>query len=349
MTISDLEFYLVEMEHGGRDTPIRSLLVRLATESGLEGWGETQLAWRVAELPLRRESLLAVLAGRSVFDVEDLITLEALRSAPLRSAVEMASWDLIGRKTGLPLCHFFGGGYRPRVPLAIRLREAGPAETGQLARELAEQGFHCQIATASGSVEADLEQLLAIAEAVGDRIELRFDGASHYDMPTARDLCSELGDDLLQFFLDPLAGGDLEQVAALGRQTNVPLAVSRAVTRPADVLAVVRSGAASHVVVDPSLVGGLASARRCAAITEAAGLHASLAGGPSSGIGLAAMLQLAASTPAFSGCNECAYHQLQNDLLVEPLEITDGMIAVPRGPGLGVEVARSKVERFQVS
>jgi glucarate dehydratase len=60
------------------------------------------------------------------------------------------------------------------------------------------------------------------------------------------------------------------------------------------------------------------------------------------------MLQLAASTPAFSSCNECAYHQLQDDLLTEPLEILDGMITVPQAPGLGVEVDRGKLERYQV-
>ena len=102
-------------------------------------------------------------------------------------------------------------------------------------------------------------------------------------------------------------------------------------------------------MVDLQLVGGIARARRCAAIAEAAGLSASLGGGLSVGVGAAAMLQLAASTPAFSGCNECAYHQLQDDVLCTPLEILDGMITVPLAPGLGVEVDRAKVERYQVS
>ena len=60
------------------------------------------------------------------------------------------------------------------------------------------------------------------------------------------------------------------------------------------------------------------------------------------------MLYLAASTPTFTGSNESAYHQLQNDLLTEPLEIIDAMIAVPQNPGLGVEVDRGKLEALQV-
>jgi len=102
-------------------------------------------------------------------------------------------------------------------------------------------------------------------------------------------------------------------------------------------------------VVDLQLVGGLAPSRKCAAIAQAGGIYASLGGGPSLGIRVAAMLQLAAATPAFSSCNECAYLQLQDDLFSEPLEIVDGMIAVPQGPGLGVEIDRGKIERYQVA
>ena len=64
------------------------------------------------------------------------------------------------------------------------------------------------------------------------------------------------------------------------------------------------------------------------------------------GIAAAAMLHLAAATPALGGCNESAYHQLQDDILVEPLLIDSGMMTVPQGPGLGVEVDRAKLERY---
>ena len=60
------------------------------------------------------------------------------------------------------------------------------------------------------------------------------------------------------------------------------------------------------------------------------------------------MLHLAAATPVFSACNECDCHQRHEHLLAETLQIADGMIAVPQGPGLGIEVDRAKVERYRV-
>ena len=349
MEISDLEFYLVEIGCNGPQQTVRSLLVRLGTESGLEGWGEAEIGWRAAELAARRDTLLPVLTGRSVFDVEELLELEALRPAPLRCALEMASWDLVGRTVGQPLCHLFGGAYRRRIPLAVRLNGSSADRVAQIGRELAEQGFHSQIITSSARPEEDLRTVAAVCESAGERAELRLDGAANYDLETARDLCAQLESAGLQFFLDPLETAELDLVGSLRRQTSVPLAVWRTIGSPADVLALVRCAAAPFVVVDPQRVGGMAPARKCAAVAEAGELHTLLGGRPSLGIGTAAMLHLAASTPAFRSCNESAYHHLQDDVLSEPLEIIDGMIAVPQAPGLGVEVDRKKVERYQIS
>jgi L-alanine-DL-glutamate epimerase-like enolase superfamily enzyme len=348
MVISDLELYLVEIGCVGREPPVRSVLVRLATDTGAEGWGEAQMPWQAGELAGRRNALLPILAGRSVYDIEDLLGLSVLASAPLRSALEMASWDLVGRAAGQPLCHLFGGGYRRRIPVTIRLTGATVQQLSRLARELAEQGFHSQVLPLSGSLEKDLETVTAVRQILPQRTELRLDGAAAYDLETAWELCLQLEDRAIRFLLDPTKTLDLVQMATLRRQTSVCLAVQRPIRSPGDVLAVVRSGAAPFAVVDLDRVGGMLPARKCAAIAQAAGLHAALAIGPSLGVSAAAMLQVASATPAYSGCNETSYHHLQDDLLTEPLDIADGIFTVPQGPGLGVEVDRAKVERYQV-
>ncbi len=350
MNINELELFLVEIGLNDRDQPVRSLLARLVTDSGLEGWGESTIAWPPAELAGRRDALLPLLAGRSIFDLEELGTLDILSSdAPLRCAVEMAFWDLIGRAVEQPICNLFGGTYRRRVPLAVRLAPGEPSRIAQVGRELAEQGYHVQIITSSGRPEDDLRTLIAVREIAGERTELRFDAAASYDAETAFELCRELETAGLQLFLDPINTRDLHEVAALRRQTSVPLAVARTIASPADILAAVRCGAAPFVVVDLPRVGGMTAARQCATVASAGCLGALLGGEPSLGIATAAVMQLAAATAAFSGSNESAYHRLHDDVLATPLEIVDGMMAVPQGPGLGIDVDRAKVERYQVS
>jgi len=346
MIISDLELHLVEIGTAAATPPVRNLVLRLATADGREGWGETSTPWQAEELPARRDALFLVLAGRSVFEIEDLLSLSALRDAPLRAAVEMACWDLVGRLAGQPLCHLFGGNYRRRIPISVRVAGPTPQGVAELARELAEQGFHGQTIACTGDLDQDLETLAAVRHMLPEHTELRLDGGACYDFDTAWEMCSRLEGQRLQFLLDPLKSPDLTQIASLRRQTSIPLAAGRPIRGPADVLAVLRCGAVPHVVIDIRQVGGLAAARRCAAVAQAGGLGASLACGPSLGIALAALLQLAAATPAFSDRHECAPAHLQDHLLTEPLEILDGLLPVPQGPGLGIEIDRTKLERY---
>lgn len=348
VAINDLDLFVVELECGGLEAPVRSMLVRVASDSGEEGWGECPPGWRPDELDARRDALLAALAGRSVFDTEELLSLEALATPALRCALEMAAWDLIGKAVRQPACNLFGGRYRRRVPLAARLPDLPAAQAAKLARELAEKGFHAQIATSCGQVEGDARLVAAVREATGARTRLQLDAGARYDDLSARDLCAELEFQGLQFILDPLNTEELYAVAALRRQTSVPLAVQRAVRRPADVFSAVRCGAARFVVLDPAQIGGTTAARKCAAVAEAGAVQAVLGGGPWLGVGMAAMLHLAAALPALACPNECAHYQLRDDVLAEPLEIADGMATVPQGPGLGVEVDRAKVEKHQV-
>ncbi len=346
MRISDLEFYLVEIGRTGLLPPVRSLLVRLSSDEGAEGWGEGWISWRASELPPRRELLLPVLSGRSVFDIEELHTVEALACPSLRAAVEMACWDLVGKASGQPLCRLWGGQYRQRIPVAARLAGRLPQRLAWLARELSVHGYHTQVIAASGEAALDRQILEAVRQSVGDGVQLRVDAQAGYTLDTARDFCREIEGQQIQCLIDPLATRELYPTASLARQTIVPLAIWRAVRSPGDLLALARCDAAAHVVVDPEQLGGMAPARTCAAIGSAAGISLMLGSRPSLGVATAAMLHLAAATPGLSAANESAYHQLANDVLAEPLELTGGMMTVPEGPGLGVEVDRGKVDRF---
>ena len=349
MKINDLEFFLVEIDCEISSKPIRRLIVRLTTEEGVCGWGESHSTWRPQELSDRREALLAVLAGRNVFDIEELLKLEALGETSLRVGLEMACWDALARSLGRPLAHLWGGQYRRRIPLTIRLAP-GPADlVAQVAWASAEQGFHSQIITSSGNPRRDVQTVMAVRENIGDRSELRLDGRAAYDVATVRELCQELEPAGIHMFIDPLDSNSLPEIAALRRQTSVPFALWRTIHGPSDVLAVARGGSARTVIIDPQAVGGLVLARQCVAVAEAAGLLVSLGCRPSTGPSTAAMLQLAASTPALASGNESAYPQLHDNILAEQLEIVDGMAAMPQGPGLGAEVDPAKLDRYQVA
>lgn len=348
MKIADLEFYLLDPLRGVGNATERTLLTRLATSEGRHGWGEARTTWRAAELPARRDNLLSLLAGRNVFNVEELLEIDSLLPPPLRATIEMACWDLAAARARQPLCRLWGGEYRPRVPLAIRLPRSDPARTAQLARDLAERGFHTQVVVATGDVQRDAAVVAAVRQATAEWVKLRFDAGSRFSPDEARQLCGQMEKSGLEFAADPLAAG-LDGFAALARQTTVPLAVSASVRTPADVLAVARGGAAPHVVIDVASVGGLWPARQCAIVAAAARLPVSLSGAAGLGVALAGVLHLAAATPNLALAHQCEAYQLHDDILAERLSIVDGTIAVPQTAGLGIEVDRARIETYQVT
>ena len=347
MKIADLELFLLRVAVDEASPCGRSLLLCLSTDSGLCGWGEAPLPWRADELPGRRDLLLTALAGRAVFDIEEALTLEVLDDPALACAVEMACWDLIGQIAAQPVCHLWGGSYRSRVPLVVRIPQTPAPGFERLARELFEQGFHRQIVTATGNVEADAAAVAIIRDSLGRWGDLHVDGRGLFTLSDARELCGSLVEQGIGFLLDPLAERPLAAAASLAQQTNQPIALCRPIANSRDAMAAVRSGAAAALVVDPHRVGGLTAARKCSAVAEAAGVPVALACQASLGVAAAAMVQLAAATPSLAGGSQCEYHQLRDDVLAEPLEIVDGMTVLSKTPGLGAKIDRGKIEKHQ--
>jgi L-alanine-DL-glutamate epimerase-like enolase superfamily enzyme len=283
-----------------------------------------------------------------VFDVEAILTLDSLADHALACGVEMALWDLIARAARQPLHHLLGGAYRSSVPLCARLPDGSTDMLAQWSRALAAQGITSQILSTTGSVDDDWQLVSAVREACSDRVQLRLDAQCRYDLRGALELCQRLETDSVQFVVDPVSAPDPERLAIVGSTSRVLLAVSAALERPADIMQLARNQASSYVMVDPVLVGGLSRTRDCAAVAEAAGMAATLRIEGTSGLAVAASLHVAAATPGFVSGHGCSYPHLQADILTEPLRMVDGLLLVPTAPGLGVEVDREKVERYQV-
>ena len=346
MYLADLELFLVEIPAG--DGAMRTLLVRVVDESGQDGWGETRACWQPGELPARRNSLLAVLAGRNIHDVESILAEDSLADPAVACGVEMALWALIAKLAKQPLCHLFGGAYRSSVPVAIRLWPGTPELVVHWARTFAAQSIGLQTISSSGTRAGDLQLVSALHDACAHRVQFRLDAREQFDPREAAELCAELLPDSVTAVLDVVAAPRIDHLARIGQRSQVALGCCTAIRRPADVAALARIGNVSLALIDPTRVGGLLRARQCAIVADALGMAAGMRLLGTSGLALAASLHVAAATPALGSGHECSYPQLHDDILAEPLRMGEGMLSVPMGPGLGVEVDRDKVDWYQV-
>jgi L-Ala-D/L-Glu epimerase len=325
-----------------------AVLVRLETDSGLVGWGETPVDWINKTFEGAPEGLLRQqVLGRDPFDLEAFYAENTLGSF-LASGVEMAFWDLIGKATGLPLYKLLGGAVRKKIELAACMGIRPYTEAKAIARQYLDQGFTTLKTKAGRRAEEDLEMVRGIRDGVGDRLKLRIDPNQGYAPEVAFPLARDLEKYDLEYFEQPMPQGLLADAARLRRRTRTPIALNESVTTPEVVLQILQLAAADVLLPDTYQCSGVLGVKKVAALCEAAGVPCVFHCAHDLGLKTAAMLHVVASSPGFTLANDCTYYGLEDDVITAPHRIEHGFMAVPEGPGLGVTVDEAKLARYRV-
>ncbi|HJT77998.1 MAG TPA: mandelate racemase/muconate lactonizing enzyme family protein [Gemmataceae bacterium] len=325
-----------------------AVLVRLETDAGVVGWGETPVDWihksfeGAPEEPLRRQVL-----GRDPFDLEAWYAENTL-GFHLASGVEMALWDVIGRATGQPLYKLLGGAVRKKVELAACMGIRPYDEAKAIARQYLEDGFTTLKTKAGRRAEEDLEMVRGIRDGVGDRLKLRIDPNMGYSPEVAFPLARDLEKYHLEYFEQPMPQGLIADAARLRRHTQTPIGLNESVTTTDVVLQILQLNAADVLLPDTYQGGGILEVKKAAALAEAAGVPCVFHCAHDLGLKTAAMLHVVASTPGFTLANDCTYYGLEDDIITPLHRIERGHMEVPEGPGLGVTVDERKVAKYRV-
>lgn len=328
-------------------------VVRLRTDTGAEGWGETMWGRPVAELTRK---LGADMIGTSPFALEAFHRRQHmvpffhgyLGYAAL-AGLDVACWDLIGRVTGQSVTDLLGGAVRTEVPITalITRADAPGAEGEELAQGLAE---HAARVVAEGEfpavklkgtrdVRGDVRILRELRSALPE-VELRVDPNAAWSVPDSIRAGIALEELDLEYLEDPCAG--IEGMSQVRAKVRIPLCTNMCVVRFEEFAPAVRLGAVDVIHGDVYKWGGIAATKALAAHCETFGLGMNLHSGGELGIATAAHLAVVASTPVLSRAIDSMYY-LHADDIVAPLRLSGGRLRVPTGPGLGVEVDEEKL------
>ncbi len=329
------------------------LVVRVTTEDGIVGLGETICLWEFVE-PVLRHTIAPLVIGEDAFDVERLVRKtegagyyhhkRALVAA--RAGLEMALWDVIGKKAGLPLYKLWGGRYRPEVVMDAYLQESDPDQLALEAAECVRRGFGTVKVKIGMGEESDILLVRVVREAVGPRVRVRADVNGAWTLATAKRQLRRLEPYDLEYVEQPLPLEDLAGHAHLRRLTSVPIALDESAFTLADVARIVAAEAADVIVIDPFKAGGLLEARKAAAVAEAAGLPITFHSGGELGIATAACTHLATVIPNLLFAIDSQYPNQADDIITTPFDVSEGRLAAPQGPGLGVSLDAAKVEQY---
>jgi L-alanine-DL-glutamate epimerase-like enolase superfamily enzyme len=328
----------------------KSILIRLESDTGLVGWGETPQVYLGKPLTGREAiELRPRLLERDPTAIGALYADVEFGDVYIQSAVEMAAWDLTGKAYGLPLFRVLGGPYRTEIELAACMGIQTYERAGEVAKLYVEMGFSTLKCKAGRSAEEDLAMVRGIRDAVGDQLHLRIDPNTGYSPAECESLAQALEPYDLQYFEQPMPANLIDDSARIRRLTSTPLALNESVTSLAVVREILAKEAADYLLPDTYQCGGIWAVKLVVEVAASAGVPCIMHCAHDLGPKTAAMLHLAASTPNMPLANDCTYYGLVEDVLVEPFTIKNGRIKVSEKPGLGIEVDLAKVRKYTLA
>jgi muconate cycloisomerase len=212
------------------------------------------------------------------------------------------------------------------------------------------QGFgFFKLKIGTKAIEAEIASTLALRQGLGAATPLCADANCGLTFAAGRRYVEATRDAGLMFVEQPLAHDDLSGLARLTRLSPTPIGADEGIHSLADIAAHERAGAGG-VSLKLIKLGGISAAVEGAQLCDRIGLCVNVAAKiAESSIASAAAIHLACAAPAVDWGVSLTHFYLAEDIVRNALAIGDGKVALPTGPGLGIEVDEAAVERFRVS
>ncbi len=337
------------------------LLVKVTTEDGLVGWGESGLSGREKSVAATVDHYAGFLVGQDSRNISR-IWQESYRSQYFEggrvltaaiSAIDIALYDLLGKRLEVPVYQLLGGKQRDVIPtFGTTMGNTKEQQLKDVAL-LVEQGWTC-IRTYPGSFDdgdvfdpratlsQTAEELMAIRAEFGNRICLGVDMHHRYTVAETADFCAMMPKGTLNFIEEPIRSETPEAYAALRKMTDIPFAVGEEFASKWEAARFLDAGMTQYMRLDVSNIGGFTEAMKVAAMSERHYVDV-MPHNPLGPVCTAASVHMSAAVPNFSwletrqtAVEKLGYHDAS--LFPKQIEMKGPVYLLPEAPGLGVEV-----------
>jgi muconate cycloisomerase len=338
-------------------THARNLLVRIEAQDGTVGWGEaasapTMTGDTIAGLiSAVRDHLAPVLIGADAWLRPALI--KRMRTVlygntGAHSAVEMALLDLAARSAGVSVIDLIGGPVRPAVAPMWLVGNATPEQDVAEAEARKAAGIRFfKLKVGVKPLATEVAAAHAVRGALGAEMPLCADANCGFSHEAAERFLEATADAGLLFLEQPFAPDDMSGLAALARATPVAIGADEGIHSLHDIEAHAAAGARG-VSLKLIKLGGFSGALGAAALCRRLGLAMNIASKMAeSSLASAATVHLACAVDNVEWGVSLTHFYLAEDIVRRPLVMDDGLVALPPGPGLGVEVDEAAVARLR--
>ena len=329
---------------------IDALVIGISDPDGVTGYGYVPAMFLEGESAPSAEALLytvlmSVITGREHAGIQPLMNeleLSLRHNHQLKFAIEEALLDMTAKKLNTPLFNLLGGLCFADTPVMRALTLKSPEDTVKDALAYKEKGYTHMKLKVGLDPRRDVAALKAVREAVGEDVFLSIDANRSYSPTQAIQVITKMEPYGLNLCEQPTKADDIRGMAFIRSHVQTPIMADEGVRTPAEASRLIEAGAIDAVAIKLWNVGGFFKGKEIAAICSTNNCGTHIATTPGSQIMEAGQLHFAASTPSmFGGAELAEFAALQEDP-GQGLEIINGRLAVPMGPGLGINIDLSR-------
>lgn len=342
----------------------QTLLVKVSTDQGIVGWGESHAVMtpRVVKTiltDLLRPILIGLDARRIEPIWEKMYSTQRLRGygsgyfTRAMAGVDIALWDIVGRAAGVPVYQLLGGKFRDSIPTYQGVGGQSPAEVEANCRALLERGFPNQkmsLAKGRGEQVRDVNRVLAAAEVLAGKGQILVDSLAGYTLAEATRVGRTLDEiENLGWWEDVLMPEDYGGYAILAERMDTAICAGEQYSNRFQFRDLFERRACDIVNPDTSRVG-ITETKRIAIMADAYNIlfspHSSMGSAPYR----ASAIHLCAATPnaVILEGGESYTRAFGNAILKVPLPYRPGHVDIPDRPGLGFEFDEDALARLVV-
>jgi o-succinylbenzoate synthase len=329
----------------GASTESKNVVVKIITDYGVVGWGESSPSERVtgetAETVIKTlDKIAPKLIGMCPLRIEQNVELmdSVVEENPAaKAAIDIALHDILG-KTGHKPLYMLMGGYRNEVLTDITLGIKSPKEMSEDAKKAVKKGFKALKVKVGVDPTEDVERIKMIRNAVGSHIQIRIDANQGWTPRQAVEALNKIEKFNIQFAEQPVPAEDLKGLVEVRKNSPIPIMADESVHSPEDALRLIQAEAVDFINIKLMKSGGILKGRKIATIAEAAGISCMIGCMGESEIGIAAGAHLAAAV------KNIQHADLDSDLLLKDKLVKKGGTKVKnstrvfsRQHGLGIK------------
>ena len=336
----------------GSVTVAALLLLDLETDAGITGRSYLFAVGKHNLAPLAK----LVEAMAEIVKVDEVAPLELERKLRAKYAllgvhnivlfamagIDMAAWDALGQKLGLPLVRLLGAAPRP-IP-AYNSKGLGILPEQELlkeATELVDEGFRAvKLRLGRPDARDDLKVLKSIRKQIGPDTTLMVDFNQALSVAEAIRRGHMIDDEGgVAWIEEPVRADDFKGCSQVKEAIQTPIQIGENFMGPEQMAQALAAGACDYVMPDAERIGGVTGWMRAAALAQAAGMEMS------SHLFPEVSCHLLAATPT---CHWLEYVDWANPVLQEPVALKGGQVVIPEAPGIGLKWDEQAVQRYLV-